>query len=211
MKSKITLFLAIFGLLFVYTNSFSQIASMPGGTNIKVGYLRCNHGENLFSISAERQLFQNLSAELKFGGNPFLGNKSSTNDIFDFHFSASARYFFALRRDMALSGFYTGAFYGVDRLNFYGPKFSPKTGFFKSSTLGTQLGYQHRIGSRFVVDGGLQLGYHLKSRYIENDANGNFQEEYKMGNGFSGNLHLAFGVMLHQNRNGNKRETPPAF
>ena len=71
------------------------------------------------------------------------------------------RVYWALRRKMALSGLYTGVSVGHERfLQFLEGKEEPIYRNFGFAVAGL-LGYQHRFGSRIVVDGGIRLGYFI--------------------------------------------------
>jgi hypothetical protein len=144
-------------------------------TCIHVGYYRdIVNTYEVATAAYERSLTPRISANASIGINP-ISKSDYPIPVWRFYWSAGLelRYYFALRRQYLLSGFFFGASLRHNHLGFY---FNHTSNPYLRSywnSLGPELGYQQVIGSRLRIGGGISMGFYPRMIEEGYDAQGN--------------------------------------
>lgn len=118
-----------------------------------------NAGEVTVPIfSYERLLKPRLSVVASIGATP---PKKGINGIsfLHYHLSIEARYYFALRRDLPMSGFFVGPYTSFTESYAWYREVNRKATRDYFSSIGVNVGYQQLFWQRFRISGELMLAY----------------------------------------------------
>lgn len=165
-------------------------------TAIQIGVLRNTVDPfTLGSASVERNILPRTSIVSSLGINPF-SQKGYIFPVWRFYWQVSmeARYYFALRRGLHLSGFYAGVSAAFTHKGFYYDHSWDKFGRERYFAIGPLVGYQHVFPHRLLLGAGFSTVFYPKATEEWFDPQGNLTGRSIWPAGYTFNTFLRIGI-----------------
>jgi hypothetical protein len=174
-------------------SSFVCSQPLPRLNGLHVGFVRNDYYKlNYMSFGYERQLMPRFSLGGTFALSPSHPTTAYYRQRIFMDFALDARYYFALRRQKSMSGFFVGLclshlenYHHINSL-----QFDQQRQYY--TAIGTIIGYQHAIGEPFRLSGGIIYGYHPRTADISYDATGKVLDRFIA----RGDLNLSFFIRM---------------